>query len=201
VPDTPSARARFLAATEEMLREAGVSGIGINDVVSRSGAPIGSLYHYFPGGKTQLVVEALGIHAEKSCRLFERFFDGRTTAAAALRSLFNTAADGFERAGANKGCAIGTVTLDLLESDAELRDVCRTTFERWIGAIAPQLPFADDRSRRSFAMTVVSALEGAFILGRATESGEPFRAAGKWLAASVPAGRARRVHRTSRRRI
>ena len=43
-------RDRLLRATETMLREAGMAGTGIKDVVKRSGAPIGSLYHYFPGG-------------------------------------------------------------------------------------------------------------------------------------------------------
>src|SRR5437588_6175815 len=108
----PAARARLLATAEQMLCESGMSGTGIKDIVARSGAPIGSLYHYFPGGKTQLVTESLRIHADKVTRLLEQSFDGRGTAAAGVRALFNTAADGFERAGANKGCALGAVTLD-----------------------------------------------------------------------------------------
>ena len=180
-----SSRGRFLLATEELLREVGMAGTGIKDVVARSGAPIGSLYHHFPGGKTQLVAEALQLQAESSRNLFERFFDGKRSAAAALRLLFNTAADGFERAGANKGCAIGTVALDLTETDAGLRELCSATFDAWAAIIAPHLPWRDARSRRSFARTVVMALEGAFVLGRATRSGEPFRDAGRWLAAAV----------------
>jgi AcrR family transcriptional regulator len=199
-----SARTRLLEATEDMLREVGMSGAGIKDVVTRSGAPIGSLYHYFPDGKTQLVTEALGIQAGKSRRLLGHFFDGKTTAATALRSLFNTAAEAFERAGANKGCAIGAVTLDLTRSDKEVRALCKNIFEQWISVITPQLPFPDERSRRAFAMMVVVALEGAFVVGKAAQSGEPFRAAGEWLAAMVskgrPAGMARAVRRTKSRR-
>jgi TetR/AcrR family transcriptional repressor of lmrAB and yxaGH operons len=130
--DHPSPRLRLLRAAEDMLREGGMAGTGIKEIVARSGAPIGSLYHYFPDGKTQLVTESLRIHADKVSRLLEHCFDGRRTAAAALRSLFNGAADGFERGGANKGCAIGAVTLDLMPVDAEIRAVCSEAFDRWV---------------------------------------------------------------------
>ena len=193
------ARARLLETTEAMLRETGMAGTGIKDVVKRSGAPIGSLYHYFPDGKTQLVTEALTIHAEKSRRLMERFFDGKENAAVALRTLFDTAADGFERAGADKGCALGAVTLDLTRSDKAIRDVCQRAFDEWVAVIAPQLPFRDEASRRSFATMVVAAIEGAFVLARASQSGESFRTVGKWVAAMASPPRVVRRQPQSRR--
>ena len=124
-----------------------MAGTGIKDVVARSGAPIGSLYHYFPGGKTQLVSESVQINADKSRRLLSKFFDGKQTGAAALRSLFHTAADGFERAGGNKGCAVGAVTLDLMPDDAALREICKSTFDDWVAIVAPCVPFADARAQ------------------------------------------------------
>jgi hypothetical protein len=78
----------------------------IKDVVARSEAPIGSLYQYFPAGKSQLVREALARNASKVTGLIAECFDGKRSAAAAVRMLFTRAADGFERAGADKGCAI-----------------------------------------------------------------------------------------------
>lgn len=194
----PSARDRLLAATEDMLRETGMAGTGIKDVVARSGAPIGSLYHYFPGGKTQLVSEALEIQASKVRALIGRFFDDRRSAAAAVEALFDNAADGFNRAGAGKGCAIGAVALDLTPSDVEIAVRCREAFDTWVALIAPRLPFADDRTRRSFALTIVAALEGAFVLARAAHDGRPFRDVGKWLAAMLSAHSAKRVRRRRR---
>ena len=164
-----------------------MAGTGIKDVVARSGAPIGSLYHYFPDGKTQLVSESLRINADKSRRLLEQFFDGKRTAAAALRLLFHTAADGFERAGAHKGCAVGAVALDLTPGDAALREICRSTFDDWVAIIEPRLPCSRERARRAFAVTVVAALEGAFVLARAARSGDPFRDVGESLASMMSA--------------
>jgi len=193
-----SARERFITATEEMLRESGMSGAGIKEIVARSGAPIGSLYHYFPGGKTQLVSESLRNQADKFPRLIERFFDGRRSAAAALQAWFNTAADGFERAGADKACAVGAVTLDLAADDEEIRTICHIAFDDWTAAIAARLPFSDDRTRHAFATTIVAALEGAFILAKAAKSGQPFRDVGRCLAATLPNERRLALRRDAR---
>ncbi|HET9316011.1 MAG TPA: TetR/AcrR family transcriptional regulator [Vicinamibacteria bacterium] len=182
---TTAPRDRLLQATETMLREAGMAGTGIKEVVKRSGAPIGSLYHYFPGGKTQLVTEALEVHSSRSHALIARFFDGRTSAATAVRRLFDTAAEGFDRAGADKGCAIGAVSLDLQAGDTQAQRICEATFKGWAERIEPHLPFTSKSARASFAVTVVAALEGAFVLARAARSGAPFRDVGKSLEAAL----------------
>jgi hypothetical protein len=102
-----------------------------------------------------------------------------------VRQLFDGAAEGFDRAGADKGCAIGAVSLDLQAGDSQAQRICNATFEGWAGLIAPHLPFRNRAARASFAVTIVAALEGAFVLARAARSGAPFRAAGKSLAAAL----------------
>lgn len=169
-----------------------MAGIGMKEIAARGEAPMGSVYHHFPGGKTQLVSEALEIHAGKSRNLLASFFDGKRSASAAVRLLFNTAAAGFERGGANKACALGAVTLDVTEADESVRHICAAAFDSWVGIIAAQLPMKDARSRRSFANVIVVALEGAFILSRAHRSGKPFREAGRWLSELAAAQEKRR---------
>src|SRR5246127_2554008 len=50
---------RMLASAAEVLRERGAAGVTIDEVLSRSGAPRGSVYHHFPGGRNQILLEAL----------------------------------------------------------------------------------------------------------------------------------------------
>ena len=95
------------------MRERGLTGAGIQQVVSRSGAPIGSVYYHFPGGKNQLAAEALRIHGERARRLLESAFAQNTPVEQRLQSFFRGAAKSFQRQGAQKGCAIGAVLLDL----------------------------------------------------------------------------------------
>ena len=207
-----ASRERMLDAAETLLRERGLAGAGIQQVVARSGAPIGSVYHFFPRGKTQLVSEALQIHGEKARALFQSILEDKgNPLPERFRRLFRTAASGFDRAGANKSCAIGAVALDLDARHEALRTVCRDAMDGWITSIAGELPWPDEAVRRSFAEMVVAGLEGAFILSRARQSGTPFITVGEWLATMLErfprnAGRraagkqARRQHETPKQR-
>jgi AcrR family transcriptional regulator len=178
-----ASRERMLDAAETLLRERGLAGAGIQQVVERSGAPVGSVYHFFPGGKTQLVAEALQIHGEKARALFQSILEDQAVPLPErFRTLFRTAASGFDRAGANKSCAIGAVSLDLDARHEALRTLCRDAMDGWIASIARELPWSDEAVRRSFAEMVVASLEGAFILSRARRSGTPFITVGEWLA-------------------
>jgi AcrR family transcriptional regulator len=173
----------MLDAAETLLREGGLAGAGIQRVIARSGAPIGSLYHFFPGGKTQLVAEALRIHSDKAGALLGSALSHTSEPLPdRVRRLFRTAASGFDRTGADKGCAIGAVALDLDARHDALRTVCRDAFDAWIASIEDELPWSDRAARRAFAETLIAALEGAFILGRARRSGKPFITVGESLA-------------------
>lgn len=184
-----ASRERFVEATEALLRERGLAGTGIQQVVARSGAPTGSLYHFFPGGKSQLAVEALRLHGARIRELLQAMFTTPGPLPEQLRALFRTAAKGFDNAGGAKGCAIGAVALDLGADDDEIRGVCQEIFDGWIDEVAPHLPWAGEAARRSFAEMIVVALEGAFVLGRARRQGEAFLTAGEWLAAAVEPSR------------
>src|SRR5262245_55862953 len=177
-----SPRDRMLQAAETLMREGGLSAAGIKRVVDRSQTPIGSLYHYFPDGKTQLAAEALRLHGGKARDLLTTSFDGDRSVAQRVRALFETAARVFDQSDRSRGCAIGAVTLDLTPADEALRVVCQEAFESWVDVIDRRLPWRNRKARRSFAEMVVTSLEGAFILSRAQRRGQPFQTAGEWLA-------------------
>jgi AcrR family transcriptional regulator len=181
---TPT-RDRMLDAAETLMREGGLTNAGIKQIVARGRAPIGSLYHHFPGGKTQLASIALERHSEKAERLLASIFESDAPVRERVLALFTKAAHGFERAGRLKSCAIGNVALDVGHDDPELRDVCDAAFRRWVRVIAECLPWRDAEARRSFAEMVVVGFEGAFVLARARQSGDPFHTAGRWLAVAA----------------
>jgi AcrR family transcriptional regulator len=53
-PRKSDSRDRMLRSTMTFLREYGANATSIERVLAHSGAPRGSVYHYFPGGRTQL---------------------------------------------------------------------------------------------------------------------------------------------------
>src|SRR5262249_1087553 len=159
-----TSRDRMLDAAETLMREGGFAGAGIKQIAARGRAPIGSLYHHFPRGKTQLAAEALERHGDKARRLLESMFDRDTPVAARIRGVSGGAAGECDGSGRDRGCAIGAVTLDLTATDEPLRDICEGAFDRWIDTIAEHLPWRHQAARRSFAEMVVTTLEGAFVL-------------------------------------
>jgi len=54
-----STRESILTAAAELMRHKGYGAVGMKDIATASGAPIGSLYHHFRGGKVQIAREAL----------------------------------------------------------------------------------------------------------------------------------------------
>src|SRR6476659_9373068 len=55
------ARARMVRSAATLIRERGIHGVGLREIVTHSGGPRGSLGRFFPGGKTQLVTEAIDV--------------------------------------------------------------------------------------------------------------------------------------------
>src|SRR5580693_3044746 len=60
----PSPRERMVVSAALLIRERGAHATAISDVLEHSGAPRGSAYHYFPGGRTQLLCEAVDYAGE-----------------------------------------------------------------------------------------------------------------------------------------
>ena len=55
VEDEPAIRENYA----DLFRRQGYAGTGLNDIVELSGAPKGSLYHYFPDGKASIAEAAV----------------------------------------------------------------------------------------------------------------------------------------------
>src|ERR1700755_3041199 len=59
-----SPRERMVVSAALLIRERGAQPTAIADVLEHSGAPRGSAYHYFPGGRTQLLCEGIDFSGE-----------------------------------------------------------------------------------------------------------------------------------------
>jgi TetR/AcrR family transcriptional regulator, lmrAB and yxaGH operons repressor len=175
-------RGKLLEAATTLMRRSGLSGAGINEIVRESGAPKGSVYHFFPQGKEQIVGEALDMHTERVVAFIEETLSGPRTAPRKLQALFNAYAERLEQGRFRLSCPSGTVCLDLDAEMDGLRARVAGTFDRYIAAIAEHVKIGSDRENQAFAAFVLTAIEGAFIRGRAERSGDPFREAGNWLA-------------------
>ena len=181
LPDSGT-RERVLEATIALLRRSGFSGAGINEILQQSGAPKGSLYHYFPQGKRQIVNEALALYSERVRALMDEAMAKADTPGEKVRRLFQLTAQRLEQSNFQQSCAGGAVSLDLDPELEVVRAVVVRFFEDTIELIQRHFAFTDKRRARSFAGLLLTAIEGAYIRGRAEKSGRAFKDASIWLA-------------------
>jgi AcrR family transcriptional regulator len=172
----------MIDAALTLLGRAGLAGAGINQVVALSGAPKGSVYHHFPGGKQELVTAAL--------RQFDTVFRGYLAhqwskpgaASDKVQQFVAGVARRLRAADYQEGCPVGGVILDLDPDSEPLREVCRDILDGWIDLIAARLDDLPPAQRREFAGFMVTALEGGLILSRAQRTTRPLIEAGQMLA-------------------
>lgn len=181
----PTSRDRILESAILLMKQSGLSGAGINQILAHSGAPKGSMYYHFPGGKIQIASEALRLYGQRVAGVFEKILAGKKKPADKIRALFAFAAGRVESGDFNESCAAGAVALDLQTDVAELQPVVAEVMNAWKEILAAHLPQKTAARRLAFAGLVISTIEGAYIRSRAERSTAPFEEAGQLLATAV----------------
>ncbi len=107
-PPARSSRDAFVEATVGLLQRKGYAASGLNEIVARSGAPKGSLYFHFPGGKEELALAAMERAGARLQRAIAAILDSREDLAGGLAALVDSLAAGLESSGYHDGCPIAT---------------------------------------------------------------------------------------------
>lgn len=167
----------MLETTAALLQRQGYGGTGLNQIVDESGAPKGSMYFHFPGGKEQMAALALE-HAgqQLDARLAEVMAAAPSTAHAVTAMASHFARE-LEGSGFAKGCPFATVALEQSATSDVLQRVCSAIYARWQAGLA-ELLRRDGHGRaraESLAGFCLSAFEGALLLCRAHRSTKPLQ--------------------------
>lgn len=180
---------RILDTSGELFRRQGYMGTGVKQIVEEAGAPFGSLYHFFPGGKQELGAETIRRSGALYGLLFVRFVGPDVDLADGIRDFFAGAAQTLRESNYADACPIATVALEVSSTSEPLRRACADVFEAWISGATERYALAGiprDRARR-LAIEMLAGLEGSFVLSRALRSTEPVEAAGDAAVAAVRA--------------
>jgi TetR/AcrR family transcriptional repressor of lmrAB and yxaGH operons len=158
-------RTKMVEGALRLLAINGVEGTSFSGVLAATGAPRGSVYHHFPGGKTELLHAALDLASERTrgqppAVVVARFLD-------LWRALLT-------RSNLTAGCAVLAVTV--ATGDDELLDHAGTIFRTWADLLAELFTTSGMKKPRAreLAVTVIAATEGAVALSRAQRSRAPF---------------------------
>lgn len=173
-----SKRDQIIDTTCELMETQGYHATGLNQILSRSGAPKGSLYYYFPEGKEELAEEAIQRSSEVIGRRIREMMATEEDAVRAIPSFIRGLAVQVDASGYKAGGPITAIALESASTNDRLRESCRQAYQDWQDAFAAKLRadgFADGRARRLGAL-IIAALEGGIILSRTERSPQPLRA-------------------------
>jgi TetR/AcrR family transcriptional repressor of lmrAB and yxaGH operons len=176
-PGEPS-RDAFLRATARLLQRQGYGATAVSEIVELSGAPRGSLYFHFPGGKQQLAVESMTRAGEQLRGAIEQLLCSGESLSESLGGLVDALAAGLEGSHYRDGCPIATVALESSSASHAVRATAESVFASWLEAIEQRLRaggLSAERAERR-ALLVLSAIEGALILARARRDTRPLAA-------------------------
>jgi AcrR family transcriptional regulator len=178
-----SPRDRMVASAALLIRERGAHSTAIADVLAHSAAPRGSAYHYFPGGRTQLLCEAIDFASDHVA--------ARISAAPTALAALDVLVDGFRaqltESDFRAGCPVAAVAVEA--DNPPVIERAGAAFTRWLGQLESLLRAdgAPPEEAAELAMLATTAIEGAILVARTTGSTAPLDLVHRQLRALVSA--------------
>ena len=168
MPNARRHREQLVETAMRLFRRQGYAGTGLQQILAESGAPKGSLYHYFPGGKEEIGAAAVALAGERVAETLESLAARHAKSGAFVRGYFRQYAEWMEESDFRSGCPIATTLLETAPLSAPITEAGRQAIERWTGIIAGvfRRDGLTSSAARQRAQLTIASLEGALILAR-----------------------------------
>ncbi|MDS1115485.1 TetR/AcrR family transcriptional regulator [Gordonia westfalica] len=170
--DERGPRERMIVHAADLIGRDGVAATSIGDVISASSAPRGSIYHHFPGGKTQLMTEAVRYAGDFIAERLSR--RATLTPAETVREIGGVWRRMLVNTDYQFGCPVIAGGL-ARRGEPEVADAAAEILRRWADLITARLVVdgVDSERADSLANLIVAAIEGAVALCQTQRSVEP----------------------------
>lgn len=168
-------REKIISSARTLFRRHGYHGTGLAQIIEHSGAPRGSMYFLFPGGKEQVAVVAVADWTATLDELIRTTRADSPTARVWIERLAAHFAGELRDSDFTEGLPVTTITLDSVPGSAALTEACRAAYDTWLVALTEGLcdyGIPADRAD-GLAKLMLAGLEGAAVLCRAYQSTEP----------------------------
>lgn len=168
-----TARDRLIFTAVDLLRERGVAGTGVAEILERGDVSRRSIYLNFPGGKTELMGEATRVSGAFIGAQIATFA-GLPSPAEALAAFTAEWKKVVTDSGFEAGCPIVSASLSRALTP-EIADLAGHAFSRWQSTLAGSLQHhgVDAVTSTSLATTILAAVEGAVVMCIAQKSTDP----------------------------
>jgi AcrR family transcriptional regulator len=157
-----------------LLSRRGLQATSFSEILAATGAPRGSLYHHFPGGKDELITEATRYVGDQVMAALERAEPTSPVAVVeAFTGLWRRVLVGSDL---GAGCAVAAVAVDAGPDHLELATVAGSVFAAWRSKLADLLVEAgfDQERAPDVAVLLLAAMEGSLVVTRAQQDLDAF---------------------------
>ncbi|MFJ3962562.1 TetR/AcrR family transcriptional regulator [Streptomyces sp. NPDC090036] len=180
-------RDRLVRTASRLMQRGGYENTPVKQLVREAEATLGSLYHFFPGGKQELAVAAIHFGDEEFAGLLRIGLAAHPDPAQAVEGVAVLLAQALEASDWRDGCPVTATALETIGRLPELQAACATAFANWQHLVAAKLLASGypEPDARDLAMTVINTLEGAEMTSQVTRSRTPLLVAGRHLARLV----------------
>jgi AcrR family transcriptional regulator len=180
-------RQRMLDTAADLFHSQGYHATGLTQLITAGGAPKGSLYFHFPGGKEQLAAEAVRHSSERTGALLEAILRDAPDAVTAIDRTVEALASFLTESDFQRGCPLATVALDAAAESEPIREACAAGYSSWHEVLAAYFAGQQLSAERSdeLATVVLAAIEGGLLLARTRRDLAPLRAVATHLHATL----------------
>lgn len=172
---TSSKRDDILHTAWRLFESQGYHATGINQIITESGVPKGSFYHYFPEGKEGLAIEAIDAIGNAIGAKFAEVCRAGPDPITAISGLIRDVARHLAESGYQHGGPLTTVALETATTNERINQACQEAYNNLRRELSHQLCEADfsEKDARELSTMIVAGLEGGVILSRTFHSTEP----------------------------
>lgn len=167
-----SAREDLISAAIELFRARGYAGVGVAELLEQSGAPRGSLYFHFPGGKEQIGVEAVTRVAEGIAGQYRLLGARNPDLDTYVDTVFKYSAKTVKDRNFDAACPICAIAAESSSKNPALSAAVANAFETWEAEVSKAaLGWGmSSKNAAEFANALVSAVEGAMVVSKMQRS-------------------------------
>ena len=175
-------RARIVEAAADLVLARGMGGTSLDDIRAGTATSKSQLFHYFPGGKRELVMAIAALQAERVLQAQRPFLDRLDTwqSWAGWRDALLAHYAGQP----HWGCPIGSLAAELAGNDPECAAEVWAHLDRWRGHLRAGLTrmrasglLRADADPQALSLSVFAAIQGGLLLTQTMRSLEPLAAA------------------------
>jgi TetR/AcrR family transcriptional repressor of nem operon len=177
----PATKENLLEEGLKLIRSAGYSATGINQILEAAQVPKGSFYHHF-STKDEFVMEVVRRYAAGEQARWDKFLDDPAVAPLKrVRRYFKDLMVTYgRRGGPISGCLLGNLSLEISGQNPEIRKLLRQAFDAWQGAIVKVIQEAIDKRELpkttkadDIAALLINGWEGAQVRAKAEQNDKP----------------------------